>query len=174
MLQCITMKLDIDRVTRSRGRIKCPLKRFSWDSVDGEGMRDCPFWFPVHTAWLNKNEPLTVVSVFSPLLLSADTWFSLHPKRARPLWSWTCGRHNISTAATSTSWPRSWLTLANRKPWYFWSLMASANPEKGERERETGVEGKKSTHQHKKKKTPTIPAAGIGRAELSQCPASSL
>lgn len=75
--------------------------------------------------------PLSLISVSPCLPDAADTWVSLHPKRARPLWSWTCGRRSISTAATSTSWPRSWLTSANRKPWYSWSPMASANPETG-------------------------------------------
>lgn len=103
--------------------------------------------------------------------LSADTWVSLYPKQAQPLWSWTCGRHNISTVATSTSWPRSWPTLANRKPWYSWSLMASANLEK----RKRLVQRKSTEHTNtNNKKNNNSNCSWNWRAELSQCPSSSL
>ena len=69
-----------------------------------------------------------------------DTWVSLPPTWVRPLWFWTYGRHNISTAATSTSWPPSWPTSANRRPWYSSSPTESANPE--DEEEKSWSEGK--------------------------------
>lgn len=108
VLWCRT-KADIDRATKTAAAPQ----NISWKG----------FFLSLSTTSLKEIKCKAAfsdlsLSSASRLFCSADTWVSLHPKRARPLWSWTCGRRSTSTAATSTSWLRSWLTSANRRPWF--------------------------------------------------------
>lgn len=122
-----------------------------------EKMEMCPCL--LRSFCLIPHYPLPLISASSCLPAAADTWVSLHPKRARPLWSWTCGRRSTSTAATSTSWPRSWLTSANRKPWYSWCRTASANPELGTEDTANvqEQEGKKKEEEQQETRSSAVP-----------------
>lgn len=167
MEQYNTIKLDIDRVTRSRSTIKFQLKSFSLDPVGVEQMRDSLFWY-VHIAWFNKKwkkkKSLTVIFVLVSPQTHEFLCIQSEPNLCDPgpVGGTTFPQRQHQPAGHRHGW--HWQTGSHDIPGLWWRVLTQKSG------RETGAEDKvqntTTTHTHTQKTTTTT-AAGI---EEKSCP----